>query len=399
MSSMLITSTSSALFSLSSRKICEKHLLPALVPPRAALCFKERSLSEILPSVLKRPPCESWCSSFSRDLKGFGNHLGQHSRSAALLMADPLEGLAYTEEYYKEKGIVHNEGFITNSRGMKLFTSSWVPASGEAKALVFLLHGYAVDSGLFFQSTASRFAAAGYAVFGIDYEGHGRSEGLRCYIKNIDDLVDDCNAHFKSIRESEQYRGKARFLCAQSLGGAVALLLHRKYPDSCDGAILLAPMVKISDKLKPPPPVTFVMKGLAKILPTWPILPTSDVLASANRDPKKLEKIRANPYTYTAKPRLGTGLVLLNAANHLESTLDQVTCPYLLLHGEADSVTDPAISRLLYEKAQSTDKTFNLFPGMWHDLTEGELDENVDVVYEVIFAWLDPRVNLKYREA
>ena len=37
-----------------------------------------------------------------------------------------------------------------------------------------------------------------------------------------------------------------RYLLGESMGGAVALLLHRKKPDYWDGAILAAPMCKVS---------------------------------------------------------------------------------------------------------------------------------------------------------
>jgi acylglycerol lipase len=40
---------------------------------------------------------------------------------------------------------------------------------------------------------------AGYAVYGVDHEGHGRSSGLRCYIPNFGDVVDDCSSYFKSV--------------------------------------------------------------------------------------------------------------------------------------------------------------------------------------------------------
>jgi alpha-beta hydrolase superfamily lysophospholipase len=36
-------------------------------------------------------------------------------------------------------------------------------------------------------------------VFGIDYEGHGKSMGARCYIHKFDSLVADCDRFFKSI--------------------------------------------------------------------------------------------------------------------------------------------------------------------------------------------------------
>ena len=44
-----------------------------------------------------------------------------------------------------------------------------------------------------------RLAAAGYGVFGMDDEGHGKSMGARCYIRSFHRLVDDCSHFFKSI--------------------------------------------------------------------------------------------------------------------------------------------------------------------------------------------------------
>jgi alpha-beta hydrolase superfamily lysophospholipase len=44
-----------------------------------------------------------------------------------------------------------------------------------------------------------RLASAGYAVFGMDYEGHGRSKGARCYIKKFSNIVNDCFDYYTSI--------------------------------------------------------------------------------------------------------------------------------------------------------------------------------------------------------
>ena len=46
--------------------------------------------------------------------------------------------------------------------------------------------------------------------------------------------------------ELEEYRSKSRFLYGESMGGAVALLLHMKDPAFWDGAVLVAPMCKVS---------------------------------------------------------------------------------------------------------------------------------------------------------
>lgn len=69
----------------------------------------------------------------------------------------------------------------------------------------------------------------------------------------------------------------------------------------------------------------------------------------------------------------------------------QVTLPFLLLHGEEDQVTDPDISRELFESAKSFDKEFKLYPGMWHGLTSGEPDDNIELVFNDIIHWLNKR--------
>lgn len=75
----------------------------------------------------------------------------------------------------------------------------------------------------------------------------------------------------------------------------------------------------------------------------------------------------------------------------LDLSPTQVRMPFFILHGEADTVTDPEVSRALYERAASTDKTIKLYPGMWHGLTAGEPDENVELVFFDIVSWLDKR--------
>lgn len=295
-------------------------------------------------------------------------------------------------EAYTAQGIKYEEGAYVNSRGMKLFTCQWVPAEKEPTALVFLLHGYAVDCGLWMEGTGVRLAKAGFGAFGIDYEGHGQSDGLHGLVVSTDQLADDVAAYFKTIWEKPEHANKTRFLLGESMGGAMSILVSWKQPDTYSGAILSAPMCKISDKLKPPAPVTFIMKQLARFGPTWPILPTDDVIDKANRDEAKREKIRSYPTTYLLKPRLGTALQLLNTSNLIESKLSEVVIPFLVLHGDADTVTDPEISKELHEKSQSPDKTLKIYPEMWHSLTGGELDSNMDSVFADIFSWIGRRI-------
>ncbi|KAH0912611.1 hypothetical protein HID58_035932 [Brassica napus] len=280
--------------------------------------------------------------------------------------------------------------YIRNSRGVELFACRWVPSSSP-RALIFLCHGYGMECSGFMSECGIRLASAGYAVFGMDYEGHGRSKGARCYIKKFGDIVNDCYDYYTSISAQEKYREKGRFLYGESMGGAVALLLHKKDPSFWNGALLVAPMCKISEKVKPHPVVINLLTRVEEIIPKWKIVPTKDVIDAAFKDPVKREEIRNNKLIYQDKPRLKTALEMLRTSMNLEDTLHEITLPFFVLHGEADTVTDPEISKALFEKASTRDKTIKLYPGMWHGLTSGEPDANVDLVFADIINWLDVR--------
>lgn len=286
--------------------------------------------------------------------------------------------------------VEYQEAYIRNSRGVQLFTCRWLPFCSP-KALVFLCHGYGMECSSFMKGCGTRLACDGYAVIGMDYEGHGRSRGARCYIKKFDNVVNDCYDFFKSVSVQEEYKGKGRFLYGESMGGAVALLLHKKDPAFWNGAVLVAPMCKISEKVKPHPVVVNLLTRVEDMIPKWKIVPTKDVIDSAFKDPIKREEIRSNKLIYQDKPRLKTALEMLRASMSLEESLSEITVPFFVLHGEADTVTDPEISRALYERASTEDKTIKLYPGMWHGLTSGEPDDNVEIVFSDIIAWLDKR--------
>uniref|UniRef100_A0A453KFM6 Serine aminopeptidase S33 domain-containing protein n=1 Tax=Aegilops tauschii subsp. strangulata TaxID=200361 RepID=A0A453KFM6_AEGTS len=276
-------------------------------------------------------------------------------------------------------GYEYEEESVQNSRGMKLFTCRWLPPKGQiVKAHVFLCHGYAVECSVTMRGTGVRLAQAGYAVYGVDYEGHGKSEGLQGYIPSFDLLVSDTDAFFTAVVASTANTDLPRFILGESMGGAVALLLHRMRPAYWTGAVLVAPMCKIADEMRPHPVVVSVLKLMTNIIPTWKIVPTTDVIDAAYRMQEKRDEIRNNPHCYQGKPRLKTAYELLKVSLNLENNITlKVSLPFLIVHGGDDKVTDPSVSDLLYRSAVSQDKKLNLYPGMWHALTSGESPENI----------------------
>lgn len=108
-----------------------------------------------------------------------------------------------------------------------------------------------------------------------------------------------------------------------------------------------------------------------------------------SRDPEALVAKYSDPLVYTGSIRVRTGYEILRISTYLQKNLNKLNVPFFVLHGTADTVTDPEGSRKLYEEASSMDKTIKLLDGFLHDLLfEPERD---DIVNEII-EWFNHRM-------
>ncbi|KAJ6752896.1 ALPHA/BETA-HYDROLASES SUPERFAMILY PROTEIN [Salix koriyanagi] len=164
-------------------------------------------------------------------------------------------------------GLKMKESYEVNSRGLEIFTKSWLPKSSSPKAVVCFCHGYADTCTFFVEGIARKLASSGYGFFAMDYPGYGLSEGLHGYIPSFDRLVDDVMEHYSKVKENPEFSSLPSFLFGESLGGAVALKVHLKQPNAWNGAILVAPMCKIADDMTPPWLLTQMLIGVANFLP------------------------------------------------------------------------------------------------------------------------------------
>ncbi|QCD89975.1 caffeoylshikimate esterase-like [Vigna unguiculata] len=293
-------------------------------------------------------------------------------------------------------GIRTEEWYERNSRGLEIFCKSWMPRPEiPLKASVCFCHGYGDTCTFFFEGIARRIAASGYGVFAMDYPGFGLSEGLHGYIPNFDYLVDDVIEHYTKIKARPDLRDLPRFILGQSMGGAVSLKVHLREPDNWDGMILVAPMCKIADDVLPSDGVMKVLTLLSKVMPKAKLFPNQELDELFFREPSKRKLAVYNVLCYDDNPRLRTGMELLRTTKEIESQVHKVSAPLLVLHGAEDKVTDPLVSKFLYEKASSKDKTLKLYEGGYHCILEGEPDDRISAVHDDIVKWLDFRSSSK----
>ncbi|PWA97773.1 Alpha/beta hydrolase fold-1 [Artemisia annua] len=295
------------------------------------------------------------------------------------------------QDYYKLNNITSTSSFFKSPRNLSLYSKQWLPLS-PPRGIICMVHGYGNDISWTFQSTAIFLARNGYACFALDMEGHGRSEGLKAYVPNVNDVVNDYVTYFNTVIEiNDNLLDLPKFLFGESMGGAICLLIASVKKEFFTGAILIAPMVKISDKVRPRWPIPEILMFVSKFAPTLAIVPTEDLVVKSVKVPEKRIIGAMNPNRYRGKPRLGTVMELLRVTDYLSSRLSEVSIPFIVLHGDADSVTDCNVSKELYECAKSEDKSLKIYEGMMHSLLFGETDENVEIVRGDILAWLSDR--------
>ncbi|KAL0354755.1 UNVERIFIED_CONTAM: Caffeoylshikimate esterase [Sesamum radiatum] len=157
------------------------------------------------------------------------------------------------EEYYASQGVRNSKSYFETPHG-KLFTQSFLPLDPTlpVKATVFMSHGYGSDTGWMFQKICISYANWGYAVFAADLLGHGRSDGIRCYLGDLNKVAAASLCFFKSVRVSDEYKDLPAFLFGESMGGLATLLMYfQSEKDLWTGLIFSAPLFVIPEPMKP----------------------------------------------------------------------------------------------------------------------------------------------------
>ncbi|XP_061361829.1 uncharacterized protein LOC133305588 [Gastrolobium bilobum] len=270
-------------------------------------------------------------------------------------------------------------------RGDTIFTQCWTPVSVKIRGIVLLMHGLNEHSGRY-SDFAKQLNADGYKVYGMDWIGHGGSDGLHGYVHSLDDAVSDMKVFLEKI--VTENLGLPCFCFGHSTGAAITLkaLLDPNVEDCVVGAAFTSPAVRV----EPSHPILLVLAPIVSfLLPTCPCSSAYKKGLPVSRDPDALIAKYSDPLVCTGPLRVRTGHEILRITSYLQQNLRKLRVPLLVLHGTADSVTDPNASQKLYEEASSTDKTIKLYEGLLHDLL---FEPEREAITQDIIQWLNNRV-------
>jgi acylglycerol lipase len=295
-------------------------------------------------------------------------------------------------EELKCKDIDLEEKYWTNGRGMCLLTSVMAPKNNQqVRGVICFCHGYMDNVSFLKRVEYQRFVKKGFAVIMIEYEGHGRSDGISTFIPCWDTLIEDVEQYFREITQT-RFPNKKKFLMGESMGGAVAFDIMSRNRKEYDGVIFVCPMVKLS--IVPPKIVTEFLRALLgergtvnalSVLPVAPAKGNIPDLSFKNKD--KMRLAVSAPTSYGRKPRLGTAREILLTTERISNSVRKFDAPFIILHGLSDFVTCPKTSEDFYNESCSNDKQIRLYKGMYHALTYGNTDEEIETVFSDAISW------------
>ncbi len=254
-------------------------------------------------------------------------------------------------------------------------------APEKPKAVMLLVHGFGEHSGRY-EPMMAHLADHDIAVIALDLEGHGQSGGRRGVCRSYDVLLADVD--LLKAKAKADFPGLPVFLYGHSMGGGLALHYVLKHgDDGLNGVIASAPLIH------PAEPVPGPLRALVKIL--RPVLPNMTIGNEISGD--KVSSVPDEQKRYEQDPlnhgRLGLGLAtgIIEGGEWVADNAERWNTPLLLIHAEADKLTQFNSSREFAANAQNCE--FHPMADCEHEMHNDSVREDV---YGKMTAFMKARI-------
>jgi alpha-beta hydrolase superfamily lysophospholipase len=309
--------------------------------------------------------------------------------------------------------------FESSTTGSQLHYRKFIPPAGPLKGVVVFQHGIQTHSGKSFVLKNGRKVGTalmsaelnknGYALYALDMQGHGYSEGVRHYVPNWKVNRDDLAEFGRFV--ANQHEEMPLFLMGHSYGSTVVLHVAETWqentannaPRNFKGIILGAPAI-IGDV--PPFPVTFTLRYLiTPLAPKWTpfFMPNPVSPERIWSDPEVLARQTEKRYLEmgiegSGKPfRLGTAVALLTSLEVVRSqVIPKLTIPFCVFHGTRDEGVPIEGTDFLKKTARTpdSDRSIHRLEGAFHDLFS-EPSPTAEKTMEYAIQFMNQRVAKK----
>ncbi len=270
-------------------------------------------------------------------------------------------------------------GTIMAQDGTSIYWKGWVP-DHSPKAVVHVIHGYAehIDR---YGNVIDELLPAGYAVFGNDHRGHGRSEGKRGHVRSFQEFIDDEKQFRREVIQA-RFPKMPYFVLGHSMGSLIAMNYVEQNAVDVKGLVLSGTGAEPGTDI--PKALLAVTKILSKILPSVHVkspLPPEFI----SRDVDVVKAYVNDPLVYNViTPRLAHEMnryVVIGAQNAFK-----IQIPVLIQLGSRDTAFSG--QKELFEMIGAKDKTFKLYEGLKHEVYNELAADRMKVLAD-LRSWLD----------
>ena len=254
----------------------------------------------------------------------------------------------------------HIQDTFQGVRNTNIFYQAWLP-QGDVKAVLLLVHGLGECCDRY-KNVVNHLVPLGYAIYGLDHIGHGRSEGAREFVERFEDYADTLAIYYGMVKGWNA--GKPIFLIGHSMGGLIATYYLLDHQADFQGAVISAPAIKVSDSISP---MTITLGKLLSALAPKAGLLALDV-NGISRDPEVVAAYVNDPLVFHGKTPARLAAEMLKAMLRVAAEVGKITLPFIVVQGSQDKLVDPAGAQLLYDRASSPDKTIKVYEGLYHEV-------------------------------
>lgn len=256
-----------------------------------------------------------------------------------------------------------------NADKIEILAREWLV--DQPRAVICLIHGFGEHSQRY-HHFAAFFEKAGIATMAIDLRGHGRSGGTRGHSKSVDAFMDDVA---QLLVEAEvRHPSIPIFLYGHSMGGNLVLnYLLRRNP-VVEGVIASAPWLKLAFE---PPSYMIALGHLMRFIYPKFSQPNKLDIKALSRDPEVVEAYAKDPLVVSVITA-ATGVDVMKWGDWLDKYTGTIGKPTLVMHGDADRVTNYENSKAFAERQQGNIQ-FKGWPGLYHEIhNEPEQEQVMD---------------------
>jgi alpha-beta hydrolase superfamily lysophospholipase len=234
-----------------------------------------------------------------------------------------------------------------------------------ARRVVVIAHGYGEHIERY-DHVARALCARGATVYGPDHLGHGRSEGERVLIADVEHVVDDLVRVVE--RGQAHHPGLPVVLLGHSMGGLIATrLVQRASRPQLAGLVLSAPAIGLGALMAQMQDAGFLDLPL-------------DVTA-LSRDPAVGEAYAADPLVWHGAWKPATIAALASAQDAVARGPKFGDLPLLWIHGSDDPLVPIVFVREAIGRQRGADFTAHEHEGGRHELfNETDRERAIDLV-------------------